>query len=107
MRITLLMTLATALSCGTGKTKLTEDVDPNRDPLPESDTADSGAADSGSSPTDDTASTTDTSTTDTGTTDTGTADTGTTDTGPAPCIADPATPGEDTAHLYGSPSCGL
>jgi polyhydroxybutyrate depolymerase len=97
MRITLLMTLATALSCGTGKTKLTEDVDPNRDPLPESDTADSGAADSGSSPTDDTASTTDTSTTDTASPDTGTTDSGTTDTGPAPCIADPATPGEDTA----------
>ncbi len=78
MRITLLMTLATALSCGTGKTKLTEDVDPNRDPLPESDTADSGAADSGSSPTDDTASTTDTSTTDTASPDTGTTDSGTT-----------------------------
>ena len=89
MRAPALTWLTIVLACSTGKTRITEDRDPNRDPLADSASPDTGHRDSGTAPADDTSQPPDSGT--------ATPDTGPTDTGPAPCVADPAAAGEDTA----------
>ena len=94
MRIVSLIVLTTAVACSSGKTKITTETDPNREPLSDSDSP--GTDSGGSESSGDDTSTPDTDAPDTSSPDTDAPDTSSPDTGPAPCIADPATPGADT-----------
>lgn len=88
MRTAITLCACLSLACGTGKSKVTQDTDRNRNPI-----TDSGSSDS--------ASPSDTADTgqgkETGSPDTSAPDTAPPDTGPVPCTTAPAIAGEDVA----------